>query len=179
MLPGIYPLVVGVMLPSDGGRTGEAFEGAVYPVAALAVENEGAFAADAGKPLEFEAVTLIDPIPLAEPAKLVEAPLAEAVPPSTGALGGVEVGEVGGMIAANEGESDGIMKPLGRADAAEGVEARDDVAGGANGLVVVEGVVSGDAGEAIPRLDADSGCAVDEFSVTASGLGVIALAPNA
>jgi hypothetical protein len=94
-------------------------------------------------------------------------------------MGGVEVGEVGGMIAANEGESDGIMKPLGLADAEEGVDARDEVTGGANGLVVVEGVVSGDVGEAIPRPDADSGCVVDEFAATASDLGVIALEPNA
>jgi hypothetical protein len=143
----MYPLVVGDRFPIDGGSTGDAVEGAAYPVAALAVENEGAFALVEPKlivgAVPFSAAALgamelgVAELGTATPVAgaIVEPVLTDAVLASNGALGGADVGDLGGMIAAKDGESDGIMNPLGVADAEE---AGVDAAVGANGLLVME-----------------------------------------
>ena len=134
----------------------------MYPVAALAVENEGASAA-------------------AGPASVLDTVvggmmLAIVVDSFVGVIELVVAAVGGGVIAENDGESVGKVNPcVGVAEF--NAAAVLSIGGGANELVV-DGVVTGAVGEAIPALP---GSAYDDVgeAATESDLGVIALAPNA
>lgn len=112
------------------GKT-EVVDGAVYPVAALAVENDGAVAADGPASLD---VAEVGGMMLAIAAWLVE-------------LG---AGADGGVMAEKDGESVGNVNPC-VAVAPDLLIAVELIGGGAKEFVV-DGVVKGAVGDAIPAL---------------------------
>lgn len=146
----------------------------MYPVAALAVENAGPLAAD-GPPSLVD--TVVGGMMLANVLDslvgLTDAPAA-VVPPGNGP---VVVADVGGAMAAKEGESVGKVKPCD----ALGVEVFGEtvpIGGGAN-AVFVDGVLSGALGVAIGgKSDCAKLPAAPEL-VVESDFGVTALDPNA
>ena len=119
------------MTSIDAGNT-EVGVGAAYPVAALAVEKEGACAA-AGPESEL----------VAEVGGMILAIVVDSLVGLTAAPGGA----AGGVIAENDGESVGSVNP----DVGPDVDllAAAEVIGGGVNELVVEGVVNGAVVEAI------------------------------